>query len=120
MLLAMINLDKWNSLPKYYQSVLEQAGHTANNWMMAKYDQVNPAALKKLLAGGTKLHAFSPEIMQASFKSATELYTEISATNPNFKKVYASLTDFANDGYQWWQVAELGFDAFMVRNRLSG
>src|SRR6476646_300658 len=88
--------------------------------MMAKYDQVNPSALKKLLAGGTKLHAFSPEIMQASFKSAMELYAEISATNPNFKKVYASLTDFANDGYQWWQVAELGFDSFMVRNRLSG
>ena len=104
MLLALINLDKWNSLPKYYQAVLEQAGHTANNWMMAKYDQVNPPALKKLLAGGTKLHAFSPEIMQASFKSAMEIYAEISATNP-FKKVYASLTDFANGGYEWWQVA---------------
>ena len=49
--------------------------------MMAKYDQVNPPALKKLLAGGTKLHAFSPEIMQASFKAAMELYAEISATN---------------------------------------
>ena len=120
MLLAMINLEKWNSLPKHYQAVLAQAGHTANDWMMAKYDQVNPPALKKLLAGGTKLHAFSPEIMQASFKSAMELYAEISATNPNFKKIYASLTDFANDGYQWWQVAELGFDSFMVRNRLSG
>src|SRR4249920_3903820 len=119
MLLTLINLDKWNSLPKYYQAVLEQAGHTANNWMMAKYDQVNPPALKKLLAGGTKLHAFSPEIMQASFKSAMEIYAEISATNPNFKKVYASLTDFANGGYEWWQVAELGFDSFMVRNRLS-
>jgi TRAP-type mannitol/chloroaromatic compound transport system substrate-binding protein len=43
MLLAMINLDKWNALPKYYQSVLEQAGHYANSWMMAKYDAVNPA-----------------------------------------------------------------------------
>ena len=38
MLLAMVNLDKWNALPKYYQNVLEQAGHYANNWMMAKYD----------------------------------------------------------------------------------
>jgi TRAP-type mannitol/chloroaromatic compound transport system substrate-binding protein len=88
--------------------------------MMAKYDQVNPTALKKLLAGGTKLHAFSPEIMQASFKAAVELYNEISATNPNFKKVYASMTEFTNDGYQWWQVAELGYDSFMVRNRLTG
>src|SRR5690349_7423709 len=38
-LLAMVNMDKWNALPKHYQSVLEQAGHLANNWMMARYDQ---------------------------------------------------------------------------------
>jgi TRAP-type mannitol/chloroaromatic compound transport system substrate-binding protein len=120
MLLAYVNLDKWNSLPKHYQAVVAQAGAYANNWMMAKYDQVNPTALKKLLAGGTKLHAFSPEIMQASFKAAMELYSEISATNPNFKKVYASMSEFANDSYQWWQVAELGYDSFMVRNRLTG
>src|SRR5271170_5495879 len=85
MLLSLINLDKWNALPKHYQSVLEQAGHYANNWMMAKYDTVNPLALRKLLAGGTKLHAFSPPIMEASFKAARELHNEVSATNANFK-----------------------------------
>src|SRR6202453_2678001 len=51
MLVSFVNLDKWNALPKNYQSVLEQAGHYANNWMMAKYDQVNPQALRKLIAG---------------------------------------------------------------------
>src|SRR6266705_563207 len=106
MLLAMINLDKWNALPKYYQSVLEQAGHYANNWMMAKYDQANPPALRKLLANGTKLHAFSPPIMDACFKAAKELHDEVSATNPNFKKVYESLTKFSNDSYSWFQVGE--------------
>jgi TRAP-type mannitol/chloroaromatic compound transport system substrate-binding protein len=118
--MAYINLDKWNALPKHYQTVITLAGQAASNWMMSKYDQLNPPALKKLLAGGTKLHAFSPEIMQASFKAAMELYSEISKENANFKKVYTSLTDFANDSYQWWQVAELGFDGFMVRNRLTG
>ena len=118
--LMMVNLDKWNSLPKNYQAILYQAGQTASNWVMAKYDQANPPALKKLLAGGTKLHAFSPEIMQASYKAAMELYGEISNENANFKKVYKSLTDFANDSYQWYQVAEMGFDSFMVRNRLMG
>jgi TRAP-type mannitol/chloroaromatic compound transport system substrate-binding protein len=118
-LLAVVNLDKWNALPKYYQSVLEQAGHLSSNWMMARYDQANPTALKKLLANGTKLHAFSPEIMQASFKAAMELHAEVSATNPSFKKVYESLTSYANNGYQWFQVAELGFDSFMARHALS-
>jgi TRAP-type mannitol/chloroaromatic compound transport system substrate-binding protein len=119
MLMAFVNLDKWNALPKYYQSVLEQAGHYANNWMMAKYDTANPAALRRLLANGTKLHAFSPPIMQACFKAAKELHSEVAASNADFKKVYESLTNFSNNGYQWFQVAELGYDAFMARNSQS-
>ena len=51
MLLAFVNLDKWNALPKYYQSVLEQAGHYANNWMMAKYDQANPPGAAQAARG---------------------------------------------------------------------
>jgi TRAP-type mannitol/chloroaromatic compound transport system substrate-binding protein len=119
MLLALVNLDKWNALPKYYQSLLEQAGHTANNWMMAKYDTVNPMALRKLIAAGTKLHAFSPPIMEASFKAAKELHSEVSATNANFKKVYESLTNYANNSYSWFQVAEVGYDNFMARHSQS-
>jgi TRAP-type mannitol/chloroaromatic compound transport system substrate-binding protein len=116
MLLAFINLDKWNALPKSYQNILEQAGHLANNWMMAKYDTVNPLALKKLLAGGTKLHGFSPPIMEASFKAARELHNEVAAGNANFKKLYESLSAFSSTGYQWFQVAEVGYDNFMARH----
>ena len=116
MLLSFVNLDKWNALPKYYQSALEQAGHYANNWMMAKYDQANPAALRRLLAGGTKLHAFPAPVMEASFKAAKELHSEVSATNADFKKANESLTAFTNNGYQWFQVAEIGYDNFMARH----
>ena len=115
-LLSFVNLDKWNALPKHYQSVIEQAGQYANSWMMAKYDQANPAALRRLLAGGTKLHAFSPPIMEACLKAAKELHAETAATNPNFKKVLDSLTTFSNNGYSWFQVAEVGFDNFMARH----
>src|ERR1700690_2475507 len=119
MLLGIVNLDKWNALPKYYQNALEQAGHYANNWMMAKYDAQNPMALRKLLASGTKLHAFPPAVMEASFKAAKELHSEVSATNANFKKAYDSLTAFSSNGYQWFQVAEVGYDNFMARHSQS-
>ncbi|MGC2779086.1 MAG: TRAP transporter substrate-binding protein [Bradyrhizobium sp.] len=118
-LLSFVNADRWNALPKHYQSILEHAGHYANNWMMAKYDQANPPALRRLLAAGAKLHAFSPEIMQACLKAARELHNEVSATNPDFKKTYESLTAFAANGYSWFQVAEIGYDAFMARNSQS-
>ena len=116
MLLAYVNLDKWNALPKFYQSALEQAGHFANNYMMARYDQANPLALKKLLANGTKLHAFSPAIMEACFKAAKDLHTEVASGNANFKKAYDSLNDFSSNGYAWFQVAEVGYDVFMARH----
>ena len=116
MLFAFVNLDKWNALPKHYQAVLEQAGHYANTWMIAKYDQLNPISLKRLLAGGTKLHAFSAPIMEASYKAAMELHAEISKENASFKKVNESMMDFTRNGYQWFQVAELAYDSFMIRH----
>ena len=116
MLFTFVNLDKWNALPKNYQAILEQAGHFANTWMIAKYDEVNPAALRRLLANGVKLHGFSPAIMEACFKAAKELHSEIAATNESFKKVYDAMTKYTNNGYQWFQVAELSYDSFMVRH----
>src|SRR5436190_19031180 len=52
MLHNMINVAKWQSLPKSYQSIVRTASAMANDWMVAKYDASNPAALKRLVAGG--------------------------------------------------------------------
>ena len=115
MLPAFINKDKWNSLPKSYQAALEHAAAWANNWMVARYDTQNPAALRRLLAGGAKLHAFPPAVMEACYNAAQQLHSEVAATNPLFKKVHDSLMSFTKTTYQWHQVAELGYDSFMVR-----
>jgi TRAP-type mannitol/chloroaromatic compound transport system substrate-binding protein len=116
MIMAMINLDKWNALPKSYQAILEQAAAYANTWMVAKYDLVNPPALRRLLANGVKLHGFSPAIMEACIKAAHELHDEIATTNANFKKVYESMNAYMKPGYSWFQVAELNYDSFMIRH----
>ena len=49
--------------------------------MMSKYDQLNPPSMKKLLAGGTKLHSFSPPIMQACLKATKEFSAQGLMTN---------------------------------------
>ena len=56
--------------------------------MMAKYDQLNPAALKRLLAGGTQLQAVLAGDHGSLLKAANEVHDEISKTNASFKKVY--------------------------------
>jgi TRAP-type mannitol/chloroaromatic compound transport system substrate-binding protein len=88
--------------------------------MQAKYDAGNPQAIKRLVAAGAQLRPFPPAVMDVSYKAATDTYNEVSAKNADFKKVYDSMVAFRGDAYLWWQVAELGFDAFMVRMRSHG
>ena len=57
--------------------------------------------------------------MEASLKAAKELHNEVAAGNPDFKKVYDSLSAFSTNGYQWFQVAEVGYDNFMARHSQS-
>lgn len=111
---CIANIDAYNKLPKEYQSILEAACAEANVWMLAKYDAVNPAALKKLLAGGTQLRAFPRPVMEASFKAATELYDETCAKNPKFKKVFDNWVKFRDEQVSWFRVSENTFDNFMI------
>jgi TRAP-type mannitol/chloroaromatic compound transport system substrate-binding protein len=55
--------------------------------------------------------------MEACLKASNEVYTETSAKNADFKKVYENLAAFRNEEYLWWQVAEYTFDTFMIRSR---
>ena len=114
---AFINIEKWESLPKAYQAALRAASAVATNTMTAKYDVQNPAALKRLVAAGAQLRPFPQDMMEASLKAANEVYAEISAKNPDFKKAIEAMAAFRGDQYLWWQVAELTFDIFQVRNR---
>lgn len=115
-----INIAKWETLPPSYKSLIKTASSLANETMQARYDNLNPAALKRLVGGGVQLKPFSPSIMEASLKAANEVYAETSATNPDFKKAYDSMAAYRSDQYLWWQVAEYAFDTFQIRSRTRG
>src|SRR5258708_4452141 len=66
MLHNFINLDKWNTLPPAYKSLVQTASSMANEWMRAKYDAANPAALKRLGAGGAQLPPFPRPLLRAA------------------------------------------------------
>ena len=83
-----INIDKWNALSPTYKSIIKTASMAAHEWMQAKYDAANPAALKRLVAAGTQLRPFPPSVMDACLKASLELYNEVSATNADFKKAW--------------------------------
>ena len=114
----LINLAKWNELAESYQAILEAAAAAMpTSKQQADYDARNPQALKRLVANGTQLRPFSQPIMEACLKASNEVNAETSATNPTYKKVLDSMEAFRGDEYLWWQVAEYGYDTFMIRSR---
>jgi TRAP-type mannitol/chloroaromatic compound transport system substrate-binding protein len=115
-----INIAKWNSLSNSYKSIVRSASALANEWMMARYDVANPAALRRLIAGGAKLVPFSQPVMEACYKAANDVYAETTAKNADFKKLYDAMVAFRGDQYLWWQVAEYSNDTFMIRARARG
>jgi len=110
----LVNVKAWESLPAEYKAILEAACAEANVWMVAKYDALNPDALKRLLASGVKLQPFSNEIMAACYKASAEVYDEFATKNAKFKKVYDAWKKFRNEQNQWFAVAESRFDNFMI------
>ena len=112
MLSFYVNLQEWRKLPKEYQQAFEVAAAEANQWMMAKYDRVNPPALQRLLRAGVRLRKWPNEIMQAAQKAAFEWFEEEAAKDATYRKVYTAWKAFREEQYRWFAVAELGYAQF--------
>ena len=113
-----VNQKAFNSLSAEYKAIVEAAATYSHVEMQAKYDAKNPAALKQLVSSGTKLFRFPKDVMEAAFKESMALYSELSAKNPNWKKVYTDFAKFRAEQNLWFRFAESGFDDFMQQQKL--
>jgi TRAP-type mannitol/chloroaromatic compound transport system substrate-binding protein len=113
-----VNSKAYNALSSEYKAMIEMASAYAATDMMAKYDARNTAALKQLVAAGAKLFPFPKDTMDAAFKEAMALYQEIGEKNANWKKVYASYSNFRREVNLWFRFTEATFDNFMQAQKL--
>jgi TRAP-type mannitol/chloroaromatic compound transport system substrate-binding protein len=113
-----VNTKAYEGLSKEYKAIIENAAAFAHIDMQARYDAKNPEALRQLVAGGTKLHRFPKDMMDAAFKEATALYNELSGSNPHWKKIYADFAAFRREQNLWFRFAESSFDDFMQGQKL--
>jgi TRAP-type mannitol/chloroaromatic compound transport system substrate-binding protein len=113
-----VNQRAFDGLSGEHKAIVESAAAFAHNDMMAKYDARNSGALRTLVAGGTKLHRFPKDVMDASFKAAMEVYSELNASNPAWKKIYDDYAVFRRDANLWFRFTEAAFDDFMQAQRL--
>lgn len=108
-----INSRAWEALPPEYRTMIECATALAHTDMQAKYDARNPKALRELVVSGVKLARMPKDVMDAAFKEAMALYDELSAKNPNWRKIYSDYAAFRQEQNQWFRFAEASFDSYM-------
>ncbi len=113
-----VNTRAYNGLSAEYKAMLECAAAYAHTEMQAKYDARNPVALQQLVAGGARLVPFPTPVLAAAFKASMDLYGEISASNPAFRKIYDDYTAFRRESNRWFRFTEARFDSFMQQQRL--
>ena len=113
-----INQKAFESLPAEYKAIIEAAAALASADMLAKYDALNPTALKQLVAAKTKVLPFSQAVLEASCKASMEVFAENDAKSPEWKKIYADMRAFQRDQVLWFRFAENRFDNFMATQKL--
>ncbi len=104
----------WDRLPADYQHALEGATMEANMYMLSRYDALNPAAFKRLLDGGTEIHPFPEDVMQAAAESSRELLAE-GTSDPAYAQIYDNYTEWQTDADWWFATAEHAYSDFRHR-----
>ncbi|MBN8503200.1 MAG: ABC transporter substrate-binding protein [Burkholderiales bacterium] len=108
-----INTKAYEGLSAENKAIVEAASAYAHTEMQARYDARNPVALTQLLANKTKLVQMPIPVLDLAFKESMALYSEISAKNPNWKKVYDDYSAFRKESNRWFRYTEAIFDRYM-------
>jgi TRAP-type mannitol/chloroaromatic compound transport system substrate-binding protein len=86
--------------------------------MTAKYDAVNPIALKKLVGAKTQLTPFPKSLLDAGFKAAMEVFAEHEAKSAEFKKIPQDMRAFQRDQLLWARFSESAFSTYLATVKL--
>ena len=108
-----VNLKKYNALTEENKAILNAAMSVAAADMTAKYDALNPIALKKLVAEKTQLKAFPKAVIDAGFKACMEVFAEHEAKSPVFKKIHQDMRAFQRDQILWNRFSEFPYNQYM-------
>jgi len=113
-----VNQKAFDGLSSENKAIIDAASALAATDMLAKYDALNPIALKQLVAAKTKVVPFPQSVLEASFNASMEVFAENDAKSPEWKKIYADMRSFQRDQVLWFRFAESRFDTFMQTRKL--
>ena len=109
-----VNTKAYGALAGELKEIVDAATQVAARDMTAKYDALNPIALKRLVAAKTQLKPFSKDVMDAGFKASMEVFAEHEAKSAEFKKIHQDMRAFQRDQILWGRFSEQRYDTYMT------
>jgi TRAP-type mannitol/chloroaromatic compound transport system substrate-binding protein len=58
-------------------------------------------------------------VLEAAEKVSYEIYDEMSATSPHFKRIYTEWKKFRDEQFLWFRVAEQSYDNYAFNSKLG-
>jgi len=108
----MSNKRAHDALPDLYKHALEVACAEADSDMVARYDHLNPLALRRLVAAGAQLRFWPRPVLEAAWRANEAMNADLMGQNARFRGIMESYLRFRGDQYQWFRVSENSFDNF--------
>ncbi len=107
-----VNQAEWAKLPADFQAIFQSAAADSALAMQTRYDHRNPAALQRLLEGGTQMRRFSDDLMTAAREASRAVLEDAAAADPSYRKVYDVWSKAKKDADRWFGTAEAAYAAF--------
>ena len=103
----IINKDVWDDLPFHLQKIIEVAARATNQNMLDEFTARNSGAMRNIKERyGIEPKPLPPEVMSEFKRFAIQYYEELSASDPEFARVYDSYRGFLEEVQAWHLVSE--------------
>lgn len=97
----LVNLEKWKALSPMQQAQIETACRANVQKTIAEGEAIQIEALRILGEKGVEIHHWPDDVLETLETAWAEVAVEQAADNPDFKKVWDSLSSF-REGYRTW------------------
>ena len=105
-----LNLDLWNELSAWEQTVIRTAAESENSYMWAEFNAMNARALDLLVnQHGVKLRRFSDDILREMLKISRQVLKETAAEDDLTGRVYNSFKASLERQSFYGEVSERAF-----------
>jgi TRAP-type mannitol/chloroaromatic compound transport system substrate-binding protein len=109
-----VNQKALDGLPAAFRQALELASLEAHVWLQAKYDSLNPDAIRRLVSKGALLRAYPRPVLDEAFKAAQAINSQLAGASPEFKRIHESWDKFRRDSSMWFRIAENTQDDYLA------